>query len=75
MNEYSTTDRPLDPQALDRLVDGELEGRERRNLLASLDSRPGGWRQCALAFLESQSWGHSLTEYVRRPTVESTVSD
>lgn len=46
----------LDPVLLDRLVDGELAEAERRKLLLSLDHQPSGWRQCALAFLESQSW-------------------
>ena len=40
----------------DRLVDGELSMAERRDLLQSLDQRPEGWRRCALAFLEAQSW-------------------
>lgn len=45
-----------DDRLFDRLVDGELSPGERRRLLTSLDDRPGGWRQCALAFLEAQSW-------------------
>ncbi len=45
---------------LDRLVDGELPADERRALLQSLDSRPDGWRRCALAFLEAQSWRSEL---------------
>jgi hypothetical protein len=44
----------------DRLVDGELSADERRSLLESLDSRPDGWRHCALAFLEAQSWQSEL---------------
>lgn len=49
----------------DRLVDGELSAGERRRLLASLDERPDGWRRCALAFLEAQSWTEELGEVVR----------
>lgn len=41
---------------IDRLVDGELSGEERRRLLESLERRPDGWRRCALAFLEAQTW-------------------
>jgi hypothetical protein len=41
---------------IDRLVDGELSGDERRALLARLAAEPGGWRRCALAFLEAQAW-------------------
>ena len=42
---------PNDDILFDRLVDGEISAAERRELLESLDSRPGGWRQCALAFM------------------------
>ena len=45
----------------DRLVDGELPERERQQLLASLDDREDGWRRCALAFLEAQSWGKQFS--------------
>jgi hypothetical protein len=49
----------------DRLVDGELTCEERQRLLESLDGRPDGWRRCALAFLEAQSFGEGLGEIVR----------
>jgi len=55
-NESDPARNTLDPALLDRLVDGELAEAERRKLLVSLDQRPSGWRQCALAFLEAQSW-------------------
>src|SRR5262249_32693931 len=45
---------------LDRLVDGELPNAERRALLLRLESEPDGWRRCALAFLESQSWREAV---------------
>ena len=54
-HEHATT-LPLDDSRFDRLVDGELSEEERRELLAGLDAEPGGWRRCALAFLESQCW-------------------
>ena len=50
----------LDDGLLDRLVDGELNSAEYRELLRSLDRRPAGWRQCALAFLEAQAWRREL---------------
>jgi hypothetical protein len=53
---------PINDFEFDRLVDGELVADERRRLLASLDDRPDGWRQCALAFLEAQSWRADLGE-------------
>ena len=46
----------------DRLVDGELSREEYRELITQLDDEPGGWRQCALAFLEAQAWGQELRE-------------
>lgn len=52
---------PLDDDRVyDLLVDGELDNDRRRALLGSLDEKPGGWRRCALAFLEAQSWGQEF---------------
>lgn len=65
MNETNSNDEAL----FDRLVDGEIPSEERRRLLASLDDRPGGWRQCALAFLEAQSWRTDLGPLVREANV------
>ena len=45
-----------DDTRFDRLVDDELSEEERRELLGRLDDEPGGWRRCALAFLEAQCW-------------------
>jgi hypothetical protein len=44
----------------DRLVDDELNEEERRELLGRLEDEPGGWRRCALAFLESQCWKQAI---------------
>lgn len=55
--------QPDDPQYLDRLVDGELSERQRRELLAQLDQRPDGWRRLALSFLESQCWQETAREF------------
>lgn len=46
----------ISAERLDLLVDGSLPDRERRALLLALDTEPGGWRRCALAFLEAQTW-------------------
>jgi anti-sigma factor RsiW len=54
-----------DDVLFDRLVDGELSPTERRELVGSLEHRPGGWRKCALAFLEAQSWRGDLKQIVR----------
>jgi len=44
-----------DDARFDRLVDGELSVDEYKSLVAGLDDEPGGWRRCALAFLEAQA--------------------
>jgi hypothetical protein len=49
-----------DERLVDLLVDGELAESERRELLKRLDSAPDGWRRCALAFLEAQSWRQAI---------------
>ncbi len=63
----------FDPQILDRLVDGELADGERREVLRTLERQPDGWRQCALAFLEAQSWGDALTQLASHPEEAARV--
>jgi hypothetical protein len=46
---------------LDRLVDGELDEAARAALLRQLDGEPGGWKRCALAFLEAQAWRQAIS--------------
>ena len=74
MNQHEQSPRPLDPVVLDRLVDGELPEAQRRELLTSLEQQPEGWRRCALAFLEAQSWGQSLGEWVRTPAQSAQLA-
>jgi hypothetical protein len=45
---------------VDLLVDGELSESARHELLLHLEHEPGGWRRCALAFLEAQCWKAEL---------------
>jgi hypothetical protein len=59
---------------LDRLVDGELSDSQRRQLLQSFDKRPDGWRQCALAFLEAQSWREEMEEVLRGRRTQTQAS-
>ena len=54
-----------DDAAIDALVDGELSARDRRALLEQLETTPGGWRKCALAFLEAQSWRQGFADAAR----------
>ncbi len=57
----SNTDiRQDDQHVLDLLVDDELDAERRRELLGRLDRDPDGWRRCALAFLEAQSWRRAI---------------
>lgn len=68
MNEQHTPDE-FDQRLLDRLVDGELDDNARRALLSSLDEQfingqPDGWRRCALAFVEAQTWGQEMKHLV-----------
>jgi hypothetical protein len=69
-----------DDISFDLLVDGELSDAERRRLLASLDARADGWRRCALAFLEAQSWKGDLrdviceTPRIPKTNIETTSS-
>jgi hypothetical protein len=56
----------------DRLADGELSNAERQELLASLDDRADGWRRCALALLEAQTWRRDFKSFLTQtapPTV------
>ena len=62
---------PHDDILFDRLADGELSPAERSELLASLDVRPDGWRRCALAFLEAQTWRKELPRLVAEATSPS----
>jgi anti-sigma factor RsiW len=69
-------DGPLDDRLIDRLVDGELSQADRRAALARLEAEPDGWRRCALAFLEGQSWRESLeplTASGREPVADRSL--
>ena len=70
----TTAGKRIDDDRLDRLVDGELNEAEYRELLRSLEQRPGGWRACALAFLEAQAWRRELGELRRVPDRRPPVS-
>jgi len=54
----------IESRLIDRLVDGELPDAERRELLLRFDTEPDGWRRCALAFLEAQTWRQAMTPVV-----------
>lgn len=56
---------------LDRLVDGELSERARRELLAQLDRGSDGWRRLALSFLESQCWQETARGFAEPDSAEA----
>ena len=60
MNPRDRQFTPVPDSAIDRLVDGDLNESDRREILLALEEDPDGWRRCALAFLEDQSWREAL---------------
>ena len=74
MNDLHHNDSPAEwDDRMDRLVDGELTPAEYRELLANLDDEPGGWRRCALAFLEAQALQREM-ESLRDEAVDGSAS-
>lgn len=49
---------------LDRLVDGELAEAEYQSLLLKIETTENGWRECALAFLESQAFSIGVRHHL-----------
>ncbi|MBI3462373.1 MAG: hypothetical protein HY000_04840 [Planctomycetes bacterium] len=56
----------MNDRLIDRLVAGDLDERERRELLGWLDAEPDRWRRCAMGFLEAQLWQETFGGVVRR---------
>lgn len=48
---------------IDRLVTGELTDEQRRAVMEWCNEEPIRWRQCALAFLEAQTWQQGLASW------------
>ena len=66
---------PTEPESqVDRLVDGELNDSDRRELLLQFEREPEGWRRCALAFLEAQCWKQELGLMARSTDAAAVVS-
>ncbi len=63
----------VDSRTIMRLVDDELSPDERRSVLRRLEA-VGGWRACALAFLEDQSLRRELSPRDESPDVISMLS-
>lgn len=60
---------------LERLVDGELSTGHERHVIAMLDVRPNGWRQCAIAFLEAQALRREFSTLVSEPSPKSDADN
>jgi hypothetical protein len=63
-----------DDLRFDRLTDGALSPAEYKSLLSTLDDEPGGWRRCALAFVEAQAWRGDLGAIAREPLENQPVA-
>jgi hypothetical protein len=72
MNGSWKDEREEEQVLLDRLVDGELNEAERREFLLRLEQSPDGWRRCAHAFLEAQSWRSELRTFAQDAVAETS---
>jgi hypothetical protein len=61
---------PIDDGFIDRIVDGALTTAELRTAVERLDRDPGGWKRCAVAFLEAQC----LREALRLPDEPARIA-
>jgi hypothetical protein len=59
MTDHDSPTLPLD-DCIDQIVDGSLTPAELRAAVARLDSEPGAWKRCAVAFLEAQCWREAM---------------
>ena len=67
MNEYNISD-----DMIDQLVDGELSRDDVERLLKRFDGDDGGWKRCALAFMEAQAFRECFLSL--QPTERSKTS-
>jgi hypothetical protein len=56
-----------------RLADGELPPDERQRVLRHIDALPGGWRRCALIFLENQAFAEDFPAALEPPSPPATT--
>lgn len=64
-----------DEVMLERLVDNELSEQERREILLKLETISNGWRSCAIAFLEAQTFKAALKDIAQPRSVISTSDE
>lgn len=61
--EFMEHDAFSDRLVWQRLIDNRLNDEEYRDLLLDLETKPGLWRECALAFLEDQALKQALANW------------
>ena len=57
-----------------RLIDGELSFSDQRELLATLDDTPHGWKRLALGLLEAETFRRELRDCAPPEPVAVTIS-
>jgi hypothetical protein len=64
MIDHLSDSESIEPLAelIDRMVDGGLTPAQLRSAVRELDCTPGGWRRCALSFLEARAWGEAFRD-------------
>jgi len=73
--ESNTNDKEYLARQVERLVDGELDDNERRELLLQLEQQPSEWRRVALALLEDRCLGESLRDWDGNNDLPTAVAD
>jgi hypothetical protein len=64
----------IDERRLQRLVDGEMSPRERREFLEKLDAPPDAWRSVALAFVEDRVFSREIAGVYENAPAEASRS-
>ncbi len=60
MTNHEANPMPTIDELIDQMVDGGMMPGDLRRCIKQLDAAPEGWRRCALAFLEAQSWADAF---------------
>jgi hypothetical protein len=62
MTDYDSNSIPTLASLIDQVVDGGLTPERLRMAIGALDKADGGWRRCALAFVEAQTWAEAFCD-------------
>ncbi|MDG2382007.1 MAG: hypothetical protein P8N76_10065 [Pirellulaceae bacterium] len=69
------SNREITDAIIDRMVDGELNENEQRELLMACDQQPEHWREMALAYVESQTWRDEFSIWSAAAVEEDIVEE